>query len=344
MASDNGKRRGFSRRRFIQGAAAAAAASGSMLSSAAREQEHDEEKHGRRRRPSDDAPDTVFINGKIHTMDDENTVASAVSIRDGRSSRSVTCRGAPRTRHEGHRPARPHGGSGDHRQPQPHRADGQPARLQHAARERVLDSRRAGDLRRARRRHPEGRVDHHHRGFHSNHIYGNPNDPLSGRFPTRQELDAAVPNNPAFMMISFSGPGVTKQRRQVHLREPGHHGRRERSMTANNPSRALLYLRQTLLTPESRRRAVIDAMNYAATVGVTTHLDRAPSRRPTPKRGDGARTKTTSRCTFLSSRCTGRARGIVRLRINFLHMESTRPPRARAAAEERPSSSWATTW
>src|SRR5258706_5423485 len=82
MASDNGKRRGFSRRRFIQGAAAAAAASGSMLSSAAREQEHDEEKHGRRRRPSDDAPDTVFINGKIHTMDDENTVASAVSIRD----------------------------------------------------------------------------------------------------------------------------------------------------------------------------------------------------------------------------------------------------------------------
>src|SRR5258706_11390804 len=84
MASENGKRGGFSRRRFIQGAAAAAAASGSMLSSAAREQEHDEEKHGRRRRPSDDAPDTVFVNGKIHTMDDENTVASAVSIRDGR--------------------------------------------------------------------------------------------------------------------------------------------------------------------------------------------------------------------------------------------------------------------
>src|SRR2546426_7952819 len=83
MASDNGKRRGFSRRRFIQGAAAAAAASGSMLSSAARKEEDAEEKHGRRP-PPDDAPDTVFINGKIHTMDDENTVVSAVSIRDGR--------------------------------------------------------------------------------------------------------------------------------------------------------------------------------------------------------------------------------------------------------------------
>src|SRR5712691_10776939 len=81
MASDNGKRRGFSRRRFIQGAAAAAAASGSMLSSAAREEKREEK---RPRPPSDDAPDIVFVNGKIHTMDDENTVASAVSIRDGR--------------------------------------------------------------------------------------------------------------------------------------------------------------------------------------------------------------------------------------------------------------------
>src|SRR5438876_4289539 len=79
MASDK-QRRGFSRRRFIQGAAAAAAASGSMLSSAARE----EKRGDRPRPPSNEAPDTVFINGKIHTMDDESTVASAVSIRDGR--------------------------------------------------------------------------------------------------------------------------------------------------------------------------------------------------------------------------------------------------------------------
>src|SRR5881227_2121972 len=76
MASDK-QRRGFSRRRFIQGAAAAAA-SGSMLSRAAPKEED------ARRAPSDDAPDIVFMNGKIHTMDDENTVVSAVSIRDGR--------------------------------------------------------------------------------------------------------------------------------------------------------------------------------------------------------------------------------------------------------------------
>ena len=50
MASDNGKQRGFSRRKFIKGAAAAAA-SGTLLASSARAaKEHDsrehEEKHG----------------------------------------------------------------------------------------------------------------------------------------------------------------------------------------------------------------------------------------------------------------------------------------------------------
>src|SRR5439155_21779249 len=80
MASDK-QRRGFSRRRFMQGAAAAAA-SGSILSSAAREEQDSDEKRGRR--PPNDAPDTVLINGKIHTMDDENTIVSSVSITDGR--------------------------------------------------------------------------------------------------------------------------------------------------------------------------------------------------------------------------------------------------------------------
>src|SRR5258708_12663974 len=80
MASDK-QGRGISRRRFIQGAAAAAE-SGWILSSAAREEEDADENRGRR--PPNDAPDTVLINGKIHTMDDENTVVSSVSITDGR--------------------------------------------------------------------------------------------------------------------------------------------------------------------------------------------------------------------------------------------------------------------
>src|SRR5439155_662763 len=62
----------------------AAVASGAMLSRAEREEDHDEDKHGHRRPPPNDARDTVLINGKIHTMDDGNTVGSAMSIKVGR--------------------------------------------------------------------------------------------------------------------------------------------------------------------------------------------------------------------------------------------------------------------
>ena len=68
-----------------------------------------------------------------------------------------------RTRNSRHRPAGPDGGTGNHRQPQSPRADGQSARLPHAAREREFHPGRAGDLRRARVRHPQRRLDHHDR-------------------------------------------------------------------------------------------------------------------------------------------------------------------------------------
>src|SRR5712691_317548 len=207
MASDNGKRRGFSRRRFIQGAAAAAAASGSMLSSAAREEEGAEEKHGRR--PPNDAPDTVLVNGKIHTMDDEGTVVSAVSITDGRFAEV------------GHA-SRPHHGPNARvidlrgRTVVPGIIDnhnhivlmgnrpGYHTPLENAYSipdvQAIYAARAAGI--------PRDAWITTIGGFHSNHIYDNPL-PTSGRFPTRAELDAAVPINPAFMMISFTGPGAT---------------------------------------------------------------------------------------------------------------------------------------
>ena len=83
----------------------------------------------------------VFVNGRIHTMDPKNTVATTVSIRNGRFVAVGGAAPRPAAGRANHRPARPHGGARHHRQPQPHRADGQPARLPHAARERDVDSR-----------------------------------------------------------------------------------------------------------------------------------------------------------------------------------------------------------
>jgi predicted amidohydrolase YtcJ len=85
-------------------------------------------------------------------------------------------------------------------------------------------------------------------------------------------------------------------------------------------SNALLYLRRTLLNPEQRRRGVIDAMKYATTVGVTTHLDQgAFQKTDTNTDGSAHEDNFTMHIPFLEIYEQGK--GIVRLRINFLHME-----------------------
>src|SRR5581483_11042526 len=95
-------------------------------------------------------------------------------------------------------------------------------------------------------------------GFHFNHIYADPINPLSGRFPTLQELDAAVPNNPAFMMIGFTGPGVTNSLGKSILQAQGvtvaDNGAISGSANTGCP-RALLFLRQTLLNEAERERS-----------------------------------------------------------------------------------------
>src|SRR5882672_141690 len=256
MASDNGKRRGFSRRRFIQGAAAAAAASGSMLNSAAHEEEHGEEKHDHRRRPpSDDAPDIVFVNGKIHTMDNENTVASAVSIRDGRF---VEIGHVSRGRH-GHdtkvidlrgRTVVPGIIDNHNHIVLMGNRPGFHTPLENAYSipdvQAIYAARAAGI--------PRDAWITTIGGFHSNHIYANPADPLSGRMPTLAELDAAVPNNPVFIEVGFTGPGATNSAGKAIFQSQGIVVADNGAMTGNNPSRALLFLRQTLLNPAERRR------------------------------------------------------------------------------------------
>src|SRR5258706_439524 len=325
MASDK-RRRGFSRRRFIQGAAAAAAASGSMLSSAARKEEDAEEKHGRRP-PSDDAPDIVFVNGRIHTMDDENSVVSAVSIRDGRfaevghasrgqhghDTRVIDLRG--RTVVPGIIDNHNHivlmGNRPGFHTPLENALSIQDVQKIYAARAAGLPNRDAWITTIG--------------GFHTNHLYATPGVSTSGRFPTIGELDAAVPNNPAFMMISFTGPGQTNTVGRDTLRANGVNVGDDGSVATGFPSsectKALLFLRQTLLTPAERRPSVAHAMNHAALVGVTTHLDQGAFQ-ATSTAADGAAHEDnfTMHIPFLE--VYGKGKGIVRLRINFLHMET----------------------
>src|SRR5438876_2941110 len=324
MASDK-QRRGFSRRRFIQGAAAAAAASGSMLSSAAREEEHGEEKHGRR--PPNDAPDTVLINGKIHTMDDENTIVSSVSITDGRFAEvghASRGRHGPNTKVidlrgrtvvpgiiDNHNHIVLMGNRPGFHTPLENALSIQDVQKIYATRAAGLPNRDAWITTIG--------------GFHTNHLYATPGVSTSGRFPTIGELDAAVLNNPAFMMISFTGPGQTNTVGRDALRanrvNVGDDGSVATGFPSSECTKALLFLRQTLLTPAERRRSVVDAMNNAPLVGVTTHLDQGAFQ-ATNTAADGAAHEDnfTMHIPFLE--VYGKGKGIVRLRINFLHMET----------------------
>src|ERR1043165_4127605 len=67
----------LSRRNLLKAAAGAAAAIGAPVSGSvqAKPGGHDDNDH---------AKDLVFVNGKIHTMDDENSVVRSVRIRDGK--------------------------------------------------------------------------------------------------------------------------------------------------------------------------------------------------------------------------------------------------------------------
>jgi TAT (twin-arginine translocation) pathway signal sequence len=89
MANDNHKPAGFSRRDFLKGAAVAAG--GTVLGSAAAVTGAEVTMLGNAPGPlgkgpsvCDGSQDLALVNGKFLTLDDKNSVVSAVAIRNGR--------------------------------------------------------------------------------------------------------------------------------------------------------------------------------------------------------------------------------------------------------------------
>jgi predicted amidohydrolase YtcJ len=320
MTTDS-KDRKFTRRKFMKTAAAAAAAGGTLLAVSADGTSKIEPKKRHKRPPHLD-PDLLLVNGRIHTMDPEDRIVSSVAIKDGRfvevgyshqfqqgnKTRVIDLRG--RTVVPGIIDNHNHfvlmGNRPGYHTPLENAYSIPDVQALYAARA-------AGA--------PAGAWITTIGGFSPNHIYANPADPLSGRLPTLAELDAAVPNHPVFLEVGFTGPGATNSAGKAIFQAQGITVADNGSMTGNNPSRALLFLRQTLLNPAERQRSVIDAMNYAVTVGVTTHQDQGAFQATnTPSDGSAHEDNFTMHIPFLE--VYGQGEGIVRLRINFLHMES----------------------
>ena len=318
MAKDKRKQGNLSRRRFIQRTAAAAGGIWLMPGAHAAKPAASPSN-----RPAHPDPDLILVNGKIHTMDADNTIASAAVIKDGRFievGHAARVQRGPETTVidlrgrtvvpgiiDNHNHLVLMGNRPGHHTP-----------LENAysiADVQAIYAARAAGL-------PAGEWITTIGGFHSNQIA----DP-SGvrRLPTLGELDAAVPNHPVFASIGFNGPATTNSAGKGLLEGAGvlvaANGAIAASPASTGAPRALLYLRQTLLNPETRRRGVIDAMKYAASVGVTTHIDQGAFQ-ATNTTGDGAAHEDnfTMHIPFLEIYDQGL--GKVRLRINFLHMES----------------------
>jgi predicted amidohydrolase YtcJ len=148
---------------------------------------------------------------------------------------------------------------------------------------------------------------------------------LGGRFPSLAELDRALPDHPVYLQISFTGPGVTNSRGKAFFEardiEIGDDGAIAGGGFggASAATRALYALNQ-LQTLEDQKRGTIDAMRYAASLGVTTHLDEGGF----PATGtdtDGAAHFDRYRAYDALLALYQDDALINRIRINFLHME-----------------------
>ncbi len=304
------RRKRISRKQFIVGGAAAGAAlgmggPGAAFASPKTASAPDPPPRG--------DEEIVLYNGRIHTMDAQNRVVSGVVIRNGRfvevdkgtprHGRAIDLRG--RTVVPGIIDNHNHiilmGNRPGYHTPLENAYSIADVQQTYAARAAAI---------------PAGAWITTIGGFHVNHF-------AEVRLPTRQELDAAVPANPAFILQGFTGPATTNSLGKTFFESQGVTVADNGAIATAGQQAALamLRLRQTLLNPEQRRRGTLDAVAYGLGLGVTTHIDQGAFQKTnTPADGAAHEDNFTMQLPFLELHREGRLDA--RVQINFLHMES----------------------
>jgi predicted amidohydrolase YtcJ len=93
------------------------------------------------------------------------------------------------------------------------------------------------------------------------------------RLPTLAELDAAAPNHPVLVFLSFTGPAATNTLGKAFFAGKGIEVSATGAIGANAPSLAALNALRSEQTFEDKTRGTMDALAYSASVGVTTDVD-----------------------------------------------------------------------
>ena len=101
----------------------------------------------------------------------------------------------------------------------------------------------------------------------------NPAQFVEKRLPTLAELDAATADHPVLVFQGFTGPAATNTRGKAFFEGKGVMVSDTGAIAANAPSMAALNALRAVQTFEDRKRGTADAMAYSASVGVTTNAD-----------------------------------------------------------------------
>jgi len=315
----------------MAGAAAAAGAAGGTGS-------------GGGRRTSPDG-DLILYNGKIHTMDGQGTVARVIAIRGG----FIVYVGDSLSAAQQQFASRPQAVNLQGRMAVPGLIDchnhivlmgnrpGHHTPLENArsvADVLSLYAARAAALPKS----PNPPVSAH--DFITTIGGFSPNQFKEVRLPTLAELDAAAPDHPVYISVGFTGPSATNTLGKkffenvappagpVPVGADGSIG--GAPFLAPGPTgQATLALRHTL-TLDDRKRSVRDAMAYAASLGVTTHLDQgALQATGTPADTAASEDNYAMHLPFLAVSAEGDQRdadqetgAAIRLRINYVLWDS----------------------
>jgi predicted amidohydrolase YtcJ len=272
-------RRRFLRRRFLQSCAGAALLAGGPAASA--------------QNTSDATSDETLVltNGKIHTIDAADTVASTVTIRNHRFA-AIGGR-APKAG-KGVRVIDLKGRVAVPGLVEPHihivSLGNRPG--YHTILENTNSIREVQDALAARRKNvPAGAWITSMGGWH-------PNQWKEHRHPTLKELDEAVPDRPVLLYERFTGPAATNSlgkmffdtvdaAPKVHpdvlpVKVAANGAIAGAGFTGGGPSASALFHLRRLQTFADKKRSTMDAMQYAASVGLTTHLDQVLFPTPGP--------------------------------------------------------------
>jgi len=137
------------------------------------------------------------------------------------------------------------------------------------------------------------------------------------RLPSLTELDAV--NRPVYLQAAQGGTRTNSQGK-AWLEARGVTVAADGAIAAPSIAAALLALRKELLTPQTRKRSALDALQYYAKLGVTTHRDCGAFHSDAPTGAIATENTFTMHNPFLALQHEGMLPA--RLRIDFLQQDS----------------------